>query len=90
MEDAITQADQLVELITTSVACIKDIYKNLNQTLPLLDIPDDSIVPPSLDLRDNLRILQGACSQLTTLLSPPAEAITTVRFSCLLWKVFLL
>ena len=80
MEDAFAQADQLVELITTSVARIKDVYRDSSQTLPTLDTPDDTTAPLSPDFRNSLRELQGACSQLTTLLSPPAETVVVVRF----------
>lgn len=78
MENALTQADKLVELITNSVAQIKEVYSYSKQTLPVLDDPDASTAPMSPDFRASLRILQGACSQLTALLTPPAETIITV------------
>lgn len=78
MDSAFAQADLLVELITTSVAQVKKIYRDAKCNLPVLDSPDNVAAPMSPSFRTALRTLQGACSQLTTLLSPPAETIALV------------
>ncbi|KAK7685215.1 hypothetical protein QCA50_011578 [Cerrena zonata] len=78
MEDAFAQADRLVELITSSVNQVKEVYRSSKQTLPVLDNPDETTAPMSSDFRTALRTLHGACSQLTSLLSPPAETVSLV------------
>ncbi|KAI0342293.1 S-adenosyl-L-methionine-dependent methyltransferase [Trametopsis cervina] len=63
----------LLGLITTSATSIDAVYATSPAPLPSLD----STTPHPLDvrwdatLRENLRILQGACTQLIATLSPP-------------------
>ena len=82
MDDAYTQLDQLVSLISSSVDYIKQEFRASGQAIPSLNDtnghPFDTAAT-SQKLIDALRIVQGASTQLTTLIAPPQYTLSNVN-----------
>lgn len=83
MDTSFTELDQLVSLISTSVADLKAEYVRLHEPLPSLDdvrkYPFDSKHPPK-GLQQAVLVIQGACAQLSALVAPPQHTITIVSY----------
>ena len=81
MDATFAQLDDLLSLITSSIGQLKDEIRATGTPLPPLDSVDShpfdtGAVPKGVE--NALRIVQGACAQLTTLVTPPQATISNV------------
>lgn len=76
------QLDALVSLITSSVERVKDEYKRLGYDAPDLHSVEPHPLDgsqPSLELKQAMQTIEGACAQLSVLVTPPQHTVTNVR-----------
>lgn len=83
MHRSFLQLDQLISVISSSVEIFKAEYDRLGEDLPSLEDqqshPFDTI-NASDRLREAILSIQGACAQLSTLVTPPQRTVTAVRY----------
>lgn len=74
---------ELSKLVNDSVETIIAEYGKVNATVPTLDDiepgPFDPTEKPTFALKDAVKVLRGACSQLSLTCSAPTLSMATVR-----------
>lgn len=81
MDASFTELDSLVTLITSAVNDVKAEYTRLKHPFPTLNDTephplDSQYTPPKL--KKAIQAIQGACSQLSTLVTTPQHAVSVV------------
>ncbi|KAK7685213.1 hypothetical protein QCA50_011576 [Cerrena zonata] len=84
MDDMFAELDTLVSLIASSVDKLKQEFKESGKPVPSIHSTEShpfDTGPISQRFDDALRTVQGACAQLTTLVSPPQLTVANLGFS---------
>ncbi|KAH8101607.1 S-adenosyl-L-methionine-dependent methyltransferase [Cristinia sonorae] len=86
MEATFADLDKLVALITSAVADLKDEHRRMQYPFPSLNDTqphplDSQHTPPKLN--QAIQTIQGACAQLTTMVTPPSHTLARRALECL-------